>query len=698
MKKALLVWLSCACALAGQAQIEQDSVFRTKTLDEVVVKTSAKRAKSDGLSVSVTEELKAKSSNGLDLLSAMHLPRISVNQMTGSVSISGGGNVQLRKNGVIISSNELAGFSPADIVRVEYHDNAGAEYGDVGRVIDIITRKHETGGNLMANVFSGVGRDKTADFGVVGAGYNCGRSEWSWLTLFMYQYKDDWTRDYTEIRLGSSDNISLREEGAPTKARHLALNNSLNYRYDLGDKTFFNAKLNFATDNEPYSETGDRKTVFYSSLRDQPANVYEHTANRSVSPSLDLYLMHTLAGGARLKMDVLGTYISSRSKHLYQEKEADAEALEIFSDIHGDKYSLIAEVIYEQPLHCGTLMGGARQKLSYTDNRYSGDAENTVHIRQSETSIFGSYKYMTSTWTLRGGLEAKRIAFSQQRTEQEHWALNPRLSASWQAAKGLHLRYSADLDTRMPALSLLSDVEQQIDGGMVVRGNPQARPYHTLIQQFDASIGGRSWWDINLHTSYEHEYKPVMEQTGRENNIFVRTYNNQRSFSKTELSATLAARLFGEHISLALTPLFHHYGSRGMNYHHSRNLFRLECQFDASWHNWLLSYTTMWGPENGLYGETFAEEKMMHMVLAGYKWPTATVQVGCFNPFMKRYWMKSENLSALTPSKAEAHSGHNEYFTVKVALNLGFGRQKKSERNDIEHEDTDNGLLRGTRK
>ena len=58
-------------------------------------------------------------------------------------------NVQLRINGVLASSLEVAALSPEDIKRVEYHDNPGLRYGEgIDIVLDYITIKRTSGGNL----------------------------------------------------------------------------------------------------------------------------------------------------------------------------------------------------------------------------------------------------------------------------------------------------------------------------------------------------------------------------------------------------------------------------------------------------------------------------------------------------------------------------------------------------------------------
>lgn len=71
-----------------------------------------------------------------------------VNPLDNSVTVPGGDNIELRINGVTVSLNEVMALNPSDITKIEYHDNPGFRYNNAGAVIDYITRKRESGGNI----------------------------------------------------------------------------------------------------------------------------------------------------------------------------------------------------------------------------------------------------------------------------------------------------------------------------------------------------------------------------------------------------------------------------------------------------------------------------------------------------------------------------------------------------------------------
>lgn len=81
------------------------------------------------------------SSNGLSLLQHLQLSRISVNTLDSKVTTTMGDAVELRINGVKAEIQEVKALLPADVLKIEYHDNPGLRYGNVAAVIDIILKE-----------------------------------------------------------------------------------------------------------------------------------------------------------------------------------------------------------------------------------------------------------------------------------------------------------------------------------------------------------------------------------------------------------------------------------------------------------------------------------------------------------------------------------------------------------------------------
>ena len=117
-------------------------------LEGVTITGSSQISRADRKLVFPSERQMKTSTNGVNLLQELMLPRILVNPMNNEIGLSGGGELQLRINGVKAEIDEIKAIRPADIIRIEYHDNPGLRYGNAEVVLDYIVRRPKTGGNF----------------------------------------------------------------------------------------------------------------------------------------------------------------------------------------------------------------------------------------------------------------------------------------------------------------------------------------------------------------------------------------------------------------------------------------------------------------------------------------------------------------------------------------------------------------------
>lgn len=443
-------------------------------------------------------------------------------------------------------------------------------------------------------------------------------------------------------------------------------------------------------------EEGDRRTLLYTSDSPTPVGIYEHTTGKSTSPALDLYFQHSLGQGEQVIFDVTGTYIHTDSRRVYRESLSDEVLSESCSDIHGRKHSLIVEGCYEKQSGPNRLSGGVRHLQACTANRYEGSAAAEVSIRQAESSLFAEYGYRHEVWSATGSLTASRIRYSQAGRHTEKFSLQPALQLACRPSDPLFLRYAIGLRTQAPPLSALNDAVQEIQAGMVRRGNPGLKPFRILDQQLTADYNSHLL-GVSLTLGYRHEYNPVMETVLYEEGLFVRTDENQRSFRRLNAEATFTLRPWEKHLSLSVTPLVYRYISRGNSYRHTHTIARLKVDADFSYGNWVLSYRTIMGPANTMYGEESLEETNMNTLLAGYKRSRWSVQAGVFNAFVREYRMKTCNANALVPFTSRAHSNRNMYFAMKLSFRLDYGRQTDLRDKRIDNEDRETGIMQGTK-
>lgn len=676
----------------------EDTLPATKDVElkEVTIKARPVWRKDDCKLVFPTAEQVKQSTDGMDLLRLLYLPRVSVNPLTGGVGATSGGEICLCINGVRVTSAELAAVPPADILQIRYYDSPGARYGDAELVIDYITKRREKGGSVNGDFFNGVGTKGASAIDALSVRHSAGRSEWVWGAQCFQVKRDDWIRDYEETRVFPVGNVYRKEVGSPVPVNLKSLGTYLNYSYMRSGNLFLNVRMNYTADDTPNSEEGDRRNLLYTSDTDAPLAVYEHMTERSHTPVLDLYAQYTLRDGGKLIFNTVGTYIRTSVGRLYQEEREGETVTEVLSTIRGNKYSLIAEAVYEKRLGTHVVTGGVRHMQAYMNNRYAGtDAANVV-LRQAESSFYGEYSRHIGRWGYMGNLTGTRLYYSQKGMRSERFALLPSARLSFEPDERTVLKYRIDMRTAAPSLSAMNDAEQAVDAGMVRRGNAGLKSFRTLDQTFSAGYDGR-WLSADLTVGYKHEFNPVMETVRYEDGLFVRTYENRPSFCHLRAEVALVCRPWKNHVMLSVTPELNRYFTRDCYALHTRTVARLRWDVELAYGCWTLRYNTLVGYANYVYGDLQMKEKNMHTVMLGYKRPKWALQCGLLNPFLKEYWMETQDGAVCAPSVSRAHSDHPLQFLVKLNLNLNYGRQVKKEQKQLHNEDTDAGIMQGTK-
>jgi hypothetical protein len=159
------------------------------SLDEVTIQARSIIEKGDRKVILPTQNQLKMSSSGIDLLGKLQLPRITVDIMSGEITTSGNGEVQLRINGVRVTYTEISSLSPEDILRIEYHDTPGVRYGNAAAVIDYITKNKKAGGSVSGGAIHSLSSNRTSIDDMISGRYNYGKSK-SQPTCGIYNVKE----------------------------------------------------------------------------------------------------------------------------------------------------------------------------------------------------------------------------------------------------------------------------------------------------------------------------------------------------------------------------------------------------------------------------------------------------------------------------------------------------------------------------
>ena len=221
-------------------------------MDGIAIVAHSVIVKADRKVILPSQEQVRTSTDGADLVRKMQLPRMMVDQLSGEVTVSGGGEVQLRINGVQVTSAEITALSPENIIRIEYHDDPGARYGSAAAVIDYITRRRDTGGNVSGSFMNAISSVKTSADDFLSARLNHGKSEFA-ANIAFQQRKQHWTREYDEEFVFPDYTLYRLEVGEPTLFNKKIFRGNLNYSLSDPGKYFFNAQLSYTLNDFPNS-------------------------------------------------------------------------------------------------------------------------------------------------------------------------------------------------------------------------------------------------------------------------------------------------------------------------------------------------------------------------------------------------------------------------------------------------------------
>jgi hypothetical protein len=102
---------------------------------------------------------------------------------------------------------------------------------------------------------------------------------------------------------------------------------------------------------------------------------------------------------------------------------------------------------------------------------------------------------------------------------------------------------------------------------------------------------------------------------------------------------------------------------------------------------------------DNLWGEDIEYGEKMHIITAGYNKPRWNVTAMMFNPFSKRYDQSNSNLSKLTPNSSYVYTDNLAgTFIIQFSMNINFGRKFKAGDKRLNNDDSDSGIMSGTKK
>lgn len=662
----------------------------TEVLEEVTVTASNIVNQADRKIVFPNQKQLAASTNGVNLLQSMMLPRLHVDPIAKTIGISGGGEVQLCINGAKVSSQDIVALQPADIIRIEYLENPGLRYGNAEAVLNYITRRHETGGSVGVDIMQSphivFGNDQ------ISARLNHKKSEFSMrYNASPRDFYQSWRTNEETFRFEDGTTLTRYEKGKPGHAQELSHGGVMTYNYQEPDKYLFNATFGYWGYWKPHDDF--RSELYNVEHPDHITDMIDNSSENNHRPYLDLYYQQNLKNKQFLAFNLVGTYIYSDSKRNYQETQNEILLTDIFSGVTGKKYSIIGEGIYEKEFTKGRLGAGLKHTQASSDNTYTGTLPYTTKMKQSDTYLYSEFqgKWKKLNYTL--GVGVTRSWLKQEGTEgYQTYTFRPRFSLRYAFSDNLYARLNGSLVNIPPALSELSAVEQLIDSMQIRRGNPNLNPYNRY--QTDLYLEYKKGkFTAGLSSRYQNSPKAIMKSIFIEKGMFVHTYENQKSFQSLNSELTLRAGMFWNILQLSLSSGVNRFWSDGKDYQHTYTNWYYRAEAMAQYKK-LSAFFSIYNRRNNFWGESLNSGENMHLLMVNYKIKEVVVGAGVINPFSDNYKRIFENWNQHVSTYKETYINESSRaFFLTFAWNFNFGRKYQSGGKKIHNQDSESGVM-----
>ena len=665
--------------------MEEDLVM----LEGVTVTASATTSRSDKKIIFPSENQLKASTNGVDLLLQLMLPKLQVNPLFNEVKLPGGGEIQYRINGIKVEVQDVTALKAADIIRVEFHDNPGLRYGNAEVVLDYIVHRPETGGSFGLdlsnspvsqwgnNNINGKINHKKSEFSV-----NYGISHRNFYEM--------WRDNEEKFKFSDGSVLQRKEVGEPghLKLRWQYLNGTYSYQ---DEKNMFSSTLRYYTNNVPHQ---DYKGTLYNVANITDAvDMIDNGSYKTYRPALDLYYQRNMKNDQTLVLNMVGTYNNTDESRFYQESLNNEILTDVNNIVTGDKYSYIGEAIYEKKINANSISGGLKHTQAFSDNEYRNGHNYTTEMNQSETFLYGEFKGKAKKLDYTLGVGVTRSYFGQEGDEgYQYYTFNPRIVLHYQLPGNSFIRMRGDINNSSPSLSNLSAIQQIVDSLQIQRGNPDLKPflrYRTeLTYELQQSIFYGSLWG-----TYEYLPKAIMDEKYLDGGKIVQTWNNQKDWQRMASRLTLRVGPVKNIATLSVTGGVNHYISNGNTYRHEYTNWFTDIQLNAMYKKFNAAFIlqTNW---NWFYGETMNGGENVHILMVGYKHKSLSLTAGMLNPFVDNYKVDSENRSQYASYKKSMYINESSrMFILQLSYNFSFGRSFKAGQKRLNNADEDSGVM-----
>lgn len=632
-------------------------------------------------------EVKA-SSTAISLFQKLPLAGLEANPINRTLTVDGG-TPMILINGVPSGIDDLNALQPKDIAKIEFSRITPARYADRGTsgFLNITLKKRTDGGQVYIWGRSAV----TTAFvdANARAAYHQGPSQ------FTLTYNPTW-RNYHDVYdnkeqsyIGDDFRVDL-EEHDRNPFNYYGHNVSMKYDYSPNVSTLFSATFRLAPSY--------RNSRTLASTIDSYLGEYENrnrTYNKSLTPSLDLFLKRDFNDKNALEVQVVGTISSNDYRRTNDYIFDDDSNTDYVMDVNSRRRSLISEISYiHQFSDNTTLSAGYQNTVSHSTNTYLSSDYKPILTENN------NYVYV------RLGQQVGKVYFSLSTGAKLYWIkndLNKRhfvrnltsVDVSWNMSKKWNLAAAFQYTPGIPSLSSLTDYPQQQSPYLISNGNPKLKVSQNFRYQLMPSFQYKKF-----NASLLMNYRSVSDFVMRDlfylgDKMFLSQSVNAKRYWMTGGNLNLRIKDiagFGANVNIGVD----HYETTGENW--CEHLTSFSSFFSLWWNKgpFTISY---WRtiPSKYLSGNTVHKNENGDALSFGYSpdkhWDFEASCMWMFDKKGSQY--PSWRYSAVNPYTNERYIKNNANMIVlSVSYYADFGSIFRSSRRSLNNSDNGSSLLK----
>lgn len=609
----------------------------------------------------------------------------------GNMTYRGSSNIVVLLNGVKATIQEVKALDKGDVQKVDVYENPPAQYALAGAsaVINIITKRHITGGNVAMDINDSF--HPMYGTNSISAFYNTGQSRFSLLlSNEMKHYKKLRTDERLDYELNGVEYIKLKQgQDSPSKRD----NNSVTLGFMTHKQDSWQLNANLSASFYKYDKRL-RQTILYND-RDEQLWGENDLYNRYNNQALNLYFVKKWKGNRQFLVDVTGTLFNTRFSSSYNEmSQKEGNTFSSASAYRSKRRSLLSTVQYTTPWIAGNWTFGIKEAY-----QYGKQVQSAGNLIQDESSLYGYAQLYGHKAKLYYQLiaAAKYLNIKQEdRTVWSKWYPSPTVRLWCTPTKALTIDAEYTYIANVPSVSLMSETEQRLDNHYVYKGNANLRPYKDHQVLLMASLVTKHI-DAFLVGLFKYTPNAIVNYFEREDDYILQSYGNLRFTN--EVGSQLVVDYFplkDKSLKLHAVGIYiHHHGKEenGTSWNGYRYQFMASVSY--SLRKWFFEAYYQY-PGQTMQGQLITPRAEAASLDVAFR-PTQNMSIGLQwnQPFMNGF-KEGER----TTTKAIIHSATTSNFKdmrnmicLKFAYNISFGKHIKVDKQKVKNIDNDSGLL-----